>query len=66
MKSLIATAALTLMFLSAGAVHSIGNNRPAARNVGAYHITVIHKNQAWPVFGIASPDSCQTVRCLDV
>lgn len=66
MKPLIATAALTLMFLSAGAVHSIGHNRPAARNIDAYNVTVIHKNQAWPVFGIASLDSCQTVRCLDV
>jgi hypothetical protein len=66
MKSLIATAALTVLFLSAGVVHSIGKNRPATFNVHAYNITVIHKNQAWPVLGVQGFGSCQTVRCMDV
>lgn len=66
MKSLIATLALTVMFLSAGAVHSIGKNRPALRSAHAYNVTVIFKNQAWPVSGVKSLDSCQTARCVNI
>lgn len=52
MKTLTATAALTIMFLSAGAF--AGNNH---RLVPAANLTVIEKNQSWPV----AP--CSLVRC---
>ena len=58
MKTLTATAALTIMFLSAGAF--AGNNSrmaPSAANLGNTNVTVIEKNQSWP----AAP--CSLVRC---
>jgi hypothetical protein len=65
MKSLIATAALTFMFLSAGVVHSVGKNSIAARPAADQNVTVIHKNQAWPVIGAQAIEFCQAVRCMD-
>ena len=50
MKTPIAIAALTLMFLSAGAVASIGHNHLAARNAVDQNVTVIGKNMPSPVF----------------
>ena len=56
MKTLIATAALTIMFLSAGAF--AGNNSRMAPSVAnPANVTVIEKNQSWP----AAP--CSLVRC---
>lgn len=67
MKSLIATAALTFMFLSAGVVHSVGKNAASARAAANHNITVIYKNQAWPVFvETATVTACQIDRCFDV
>ncbi len=57
MKTLAATLALTIMFLSAGAF--AGNNHhlaPSAANLlNSNNITVIEKNQSWPLA------SCSTV-----
>lgn len=51
MRSLIATAIATVMFLSAGAVAGISHNKPAVRNPSVFNVTVIYKNsEAWPVF----------------
>lgn len=44
MKSIIATAAMTLMFLSAGAFAAIGHNKPAGGPL--YNITVVYKTAA--------------------
>lgn len=67
MKSLIATAALTFMFLSAGVVHSVGKNAASARAAANQNITVIYKNQAWPVFEkTETVTACQTGHCFDV
>ena len=51
MKTLIATATLTIMFLSAGAFAS--NNRPPAvrETAVAVNVTVVGKNQTWPLAG---------------
>jgi hypothetical protein len=65
MKSLIATAALTFVFLSAGVVHSIGKNAAAVRPAVSHNITIVYKNQAWPVFEAEKVKVCQHVRCLD-
>ncbi len=52
MKTIAATAALTIMFLSAGAFagNGPGTSQLAANTVGA-NMTVIAKNQAWPAAG---------------
>ncbi len=65
MKSLIATAALTFVFLSAGVVHSVGKNAAAVRPAASHNITIVYKNQAWPVFEAETVKICQDVRCLD-
>ena len=50
MKTIIATAALTIMFLSAGAFAG-NNHRPAQSGFNQVNanVTVIEKNQAWSV-----------------
>ncbi len=66
MKSLLATAALTFVFLSAGVVHSVGKNVAAARPDVSHNITIVYKNQTWPVFDTQEATKiCQSVRCLD-
>jgi hypothetical protein len=44
MRTFAATAALTIMFLSAGAFAG-SNHRPASSSA---NVTVIEKNQSWP------------------
>jgi hypothetical protein len=66
MKSLIATTALTLMFLSAGAVASIGHNHPAMRNPAVFNVTVVFKNQQWPAAGVTSLEACSGPRCANL
>lgn len=65
MKSLIATLALTFVFLSAGVVHSVGKNAAAVRQAASHNITIVYKNQAWPVFETKIEKVCQDVRCVD-
>jgi hypothetical protein len=65
MKTLLATATLTIMFLSAGAF--AGNNTqtaPVAKS-RITNVTVITKNGQWPVKGQISLDACSVRRCLD-
>jgi len=45
MKTIAATALLTIMFLSAGA---FAGNTPIAKPAATGGMTVIEKNQAWP------------------
>ena len=58
MKTIIATATLTIMFLSAGAF--AGNNhrlvQPAANLINT-NVTVIEKNQDWSVLDTVSVES---------
>jgi hypothetical protein len=63
MKTPIATFILTVAFLSAGAF--AGNQlKPAAGPHGA-NVTVITKNQAWPVKGQITLDPCRINPCRD-
>ena len=66
MKSAIAITALTVVFLSAGAF--AGNNHRLARPAGftGSNVTVIEKNQAFPVFGPLVVVPCQTEDCSEV
>ena len=65
MKTLLATATLTIMFLSAGAF--AGNNTQTAPVAKSQitNVTVISKNGQWPVKGQISFDACSVRRCLD-
>lgn len=66
MKTLTATAALTVMFLSAGAIAGNDPHQPRATLVQPANMTVIMKNQSWPVKGRITVESCKLNRCIDV
>ena len=68
MKTLIATAGLTIMFLSAGAFagNRVDNAVPPAAPALNANITVIEKNMAWPLPGQITVDPCSVNRCLDI
>lgn len=57
---------LTMVFLSAGAVASIGSNRPALPHVSAANVTVIEKNQDFPMVGPLTVEPCAKEDCSDV
>jgi hypothetical protein len=69
MKTLTTTILLSVMFLSAGAFAG-GNSKhvviaqPQADKVE--NVTVILKNQSWPLAGQISVDPCNVNRCIDI
>jgi hypothetical protein len=66
MKTIIATAALTIVFLSAGAfAGSNGRLAQIAANP-TVNVTVISKNSQWPVRGLLSTDACAQRRCIEI
>ena len=65
MKTALLTTVLTIAFLSAGAFANV-KIEPARTGTAAGNITVIAKNQAWPVKGRIASDSCTLVRCIDI
>jgi hypothetical protein len=65
MKTLIATATLTIMFLSAGAFAGNDSQMTAGTKTPVSNVTVIIKNGQWPVKGQTSLDACSVRRCLD-
>jgi hypothetical protein len=65
MKTLIATATLTIMFLSAGAFAGNDSQMAAGTKTPVSNVTVIIKNGQWPVKGQTSLDACSVRRCLD-
>ena len=71
MHTRIATAALTVMFLSAGAFAGgpHGHNQhvqQADSFANPVHMTVINKNMAWPLPGHISVETCKYRRCIDI
>lgn len=64
MKTLWSVVILTVAFLSAGAFA----NQPVQTYAAAHkvNITVVYKNQAWPVKGQIAIDSCSINRCFDI
>ena len=67
MKTLIATATLTVMFLSAGAfAGSNSGHAPANPWVKPANVTVISKNLAWPLPGRITVETCRVKRCIDI
>jgi hypothetical protein len=64
MKTATVTTALTIAFLSAGAFAN--NPQPAKAPVKVWNVTVIKKNQAWPIKPRMTMESCKLTRCIDV
>ena len=65
MKTLIATATLTIMFLSAGALAGNGTGTATIAKSPVTNVTVISKNGQWPVKGQISFDACSLRRCVN-
>lgn len=65
MKTLIATATLTIMFLSAGAFAGNDIQMATLAKSQISNVTVITKNGHWPMKGQTSLDACSVRRCLD-
>lgn len=65
MKTALLATALAIAFLGAGAFAS-GNEPPPPMVNAAFNVTVVSKNQAWPVKGPGSIDACRNVRCVDI
>lgn len=68
MKTLIATAGLTIMFLSAGAFagNDSGTGPAMVTITKSKNVTVIDKNAAWPLPGRITVDPCAANRCIDI
>ena len=65
MKTVIATATLTIMFLSAGAFAGNDTRTAPVAKFEITNVTVIIKNGQWPVKGQISFDACSLRRCMD-
>jgi hypothetical protein len=65
MKTVLATATLAIMFLSAGAFAGNDNHTARVAKSQITNVTVIAKNGQWPVKGQYSLDACSVRRCLD-
>lgn len=61
MKAILATAALTAMFLSAGASANYDSLTAPVAKSSIVNVTVISKNNPWPM----QVDACRLRRCLD-
>jgi hypothetical protein len=61
LKTMTLSAALAVMFLSAGAFAG-ANTTPMIVNT---NVTIIHKNSAWPVKGQITSNACAVLRCVE-
>jgi hypothetical protein len=67
MKTLTTSILLSVMFLSAGAFAGASHTPPrAAAPVALENVTVVIKNQAWPVKGQISMEPCNVRRCIGI
>lgn len=66
MKTTAATLALTIIFLSAGAFAGANHNAPQRTLTFNANVTVIEKNQNWPVLIETPVKGCEAVRCIDI
>ena len=62
MKTLVATTIVTAALLSAGAFANDAATRTPAK---LSNVTVIVKNQAWPLKSRMTVEPCRVSRCLD-
>ena len=61
LKTMTLSAALAVMFLSAGAFAG-ANTTPMIVNT---NVTIIHKNSAWPIKGQITSNACAVSRCVE-
>ena len=66
MKTLSATAPLTIMFLSAGAFAGSDRHTTQVAANPIVNVTVIAKNSQWPVLTQISTDACSLRRCIAI
>ncbi len=66
MRTLMASAILSVMFLSAGAFAGNTHKSAPAAQPDTANVTVVIKNQAWPLAGRISVDPCALDRCFDI
>ncbi len=66
MKTTVATAILTVIFLSAGSIAGSGIRQPMTAATHRPNVTVIAKNQSWPVKGRIAMQPCAVNRCIDI
>ena len=65
MKTLAATATLTIIFLLASAFAGNDTQTAPVAKSQIINVTVISKNSQWPIKGQISFDACSIRRCLD-
>ena len=66
MKTLTTSLILSILFLSAGAFAGAEQQVTAEYVADPANVTVIEKNQAWPLPGRISVEPCSYQRCIDV
>ena len=66
MKTLTATIALSIMFLSAGAFAGDRNQTLQVSPAATENVTVVYKNQAWPQPELITVDPCKISQCYDI
>lgn len=66
MKTLTASMLLSVMFLSAGAFAGSGTTPNFATAAKPENVTVIEKNQSWPLAGRISVEPCNIRRCVEI
>ena len=66
MKTTVATAILTVIFLSAGAFAGSGIRKPVTATAQHANVTVIAKNQSWPLMNLITMQPCTVNRCIDI
>ena len=60
------TAALTILFLSAGAFAGDGHPMVRPLRVENANVTIVAKNQPWPRAGAITVEPCTMARCVDI
>ena len=65
MKTLVATAALTILFLSVGAFAGNDTRNATVAKSKIIDVEVIFKNGQWPVKGQIGLNACSLRRCHD-
>lgn len=69
MKTLITSMILSAIFLSAGAIAGADHStrtQADTTSAKARNVTVVSKNQAWPLAGWISVEPCSLRRCIGV
>ncbi len=69
MKTLITSLILSVLFLSAGAIAGAEHVRKTQADTAMAtprNVTILSKNQAWPLAGRISVEPCNLRRCIGI